>query len=434
MSPESSVARSKGVSRQHAIEWVDRYGEAWRLQDVEKILELFTDAGLYVERPYDPENGIYRGHEGIKNYWITHIQARERNIDFRNIVEDLVFDDETQTAVAKWEASFEVRQSEDRQWRRVQFLQVAKLRFAADGRVWHLEESPGSVRGRKELHRSLLCNRFWIVFGLSSSTSRYWHGKSLQRASKGLRDPRARRARAGPKRRPPDLRGRTCCHATLCDADLGPFSKEALRMEARKARSGPQGGYSPAAPASVQAAQAPSVVVNALGKLPGASKSADLVEWYRNLISSGKLAEESDVTGAAVIAPWGMHLWEELRRWLDVELSLLGAKPFAVPILAHCEGKQSAEILRDEVPQLEVRTACEPLLYKVMGKSWVNSVRDLPMVLTRWASAVTPNSTKRPLPFLRGRELYVQEGHAAHASEKDTSEFAEKIASLYERG
>ena len=80
MSPESSPARSKGVSRQHAIEWVDRYGEAWRLQDVEKILELFTDTGLYVERPYDPENGIYRGHEGIKNYWITHItDAREEH-------------------------------------------------------------------------------------------------------------------------------------------------------------------------------------------------------------------------------------------------------------------------------------------------------------------------------------------------------------------
>ena len=196
-----------------------------------------------------------------------------------------------------------------------------------------------------------------------------------------------------------------------------------------------EGGYgkSPATDSVQGAAQAPSVVVNALGKLPGASRSADLVEWYRHLISSGKLAEESDVTGAAVIAPCGMYLWEELRRWLDMELSLLGAKPFAVPILAHGEGKQSADTLRDEA-QLEARTACEPLLYKVMGKSWVNSVRDLPMVLTRWASAVTPNSTKRPLPFLRGRELYVQEGHAAHASEKDTSEFAEKIASLYERG
>ncbi|CAE7353228.1 GluProRS [Symbiodinium natans] len=400
MSLETNLGISS-VSRQHAIGWVDRYGEAWRLQDVDKILELFTDDGQYVERPYDPENGVYRGHDGIKNYWITHIQARERNINFRNVVEDLVFDDYAQTAVAKWEASFEVRQSEDHPWRRVQFLQVAKLRFAADGRVW------------------------------------YWHGKSLQRASKGLRDPRARRARVGPKRRPPELCGRTCCHATLCDADLGPFTKEALRLEARRKapknpRSAGQSKVSGEAAGEAGAGEAgeaggaysaPSVVTSALGKL-GAGAESDLVEWYRHLISSGKLALESDVTGAMVIAPCGMYLWEELRRWLDAELSSLGAKPFGVPILAHPD---------DEGSRLEVRTACEPLLYKVLGKSWVTSVRDLPLVLTRWASAVTPNTFKRPLAFLRGRELYVQEGHAAHASEKETKEFADTVADLYER-
>ena len=144
MSSGAEALAGSRVSRQHAVEWVDRYGEAWRLQDVDRILALFTETAQYVERPYDPENGIYRGHAGIKNYWITHIQARERSIEFRNISEDLVFDEHTQTAVAKWEASFEVRQSEDRQWKKVQFLQVAKLRFAPDGRVWHLEEPPGS--------------------------------------------------------------------------------------------------------------------------------------------------------------------------------------------------------------------------------------------------------------------------------------------------
>ena len=179
-------------------------------------------------------------------------------------------------------------------------------------------------------------------------------------------------------------------------------------------------------------------MANALGKLP-ASRSGDLVEWYRHLISAGKLAEESDVTGAAVIGPFGMYLWDELRRWLDAELSLLGAKPFGIPTLAHSEVKVSAEdkengVQCNEVSQLEVRTACEPLLYKVLGKSWVTSIRDLPLILTRWVAAVTPNSTKRPLPFLRGRELYVQEGHAAHASHEDSSDFADKIAGLYERG
>ena len=275
------------------------------------------------------------------------------------------------------------------------------------------------------------------TYSLPEAGTRYWHGKSLQRASKGLRDPRARRARVGPKRRPPELCGRTCCHATLCDADLGPFTKEALRLEARRKapknpRSAGQSKVSGEAAGEAGAGEAgeaggaysaPSVVTSALGKL-GAGAESDLVEWYRHLISSGKLALESDVTGAMVIAPCGMYLWEELRRWLDAELSSLGAKPFGVPILAHPD---------DEGSRLEVRTACEPLLYKVLGKSWVTSVRDLPLVLTRWASAVTPNTFKRPLAFLRGRELYVQEGHAAHASEKETKEFADTVADLYER-
>ena len=59
-----------------------------------------------MERPYD-EKGIYRKHEGIKDYWITHIQGRERNVEFTSMREDLVLDEQKSEAVAKWEASFE---------------------------------------------------------------------------------------------------------------------------------------------------------------------------------------------------------------------------------------------------------------------------------------------------------------------------------------
>ncbi|CAK9067123.1 Proline--tRNA ligase (Prolyl-tRNA synthetase) (ProRS) [Durusdinium trenchii] len=379
------------LTRDHAIDWVVRYGKAWKEQSVPGILGLFTEDGEYVERPYDPENGIYRGHPGIEKYWSTHIQGRERNVEFKHFPEDLVLDDAMATAVVKWEARFEVRQSDEKPWKTVQFLQIAKLRFAPDGRVRHFEE--------------------------------YWHARSFQHAAKGLRDPRARRSRCGEKRKDPMLRS-SCCREALMEAQLGPFDREdpgsgggALRLQARAA----QPLIDRVGLAYGERTQVP-VVYNALSKLK--PSDADFVEWYRR-VTSHLVVEESDMKGIPIVRPSGLFVWDQLRDALRRQLQTLQAQPFALPVTEHGANEPSAE-------RYVMRGAAEPLLYKVIARSWVASQRDLPLILSRDVVAVTDETVKRPLPFVRSREMHVQEGHAVHSTEQESEIFLQKVMDVYQ--
>eukprot|EP00929_Paragymnodinium_shiwhaense_P039998 TRINITY_DN20922_c0_g1_i4.p1 TRINITY_DN20922_c0_g1~~TRINITY_DN20922_c0_g1_i4.p1 ORF type:complete len:654 (+),score=88.17 TRINITY_DN20922_c0_g1_i4:69-2030(+) len=417
------------VSRQVAIDWVNKYGEAWSSQDPDKIVALYTEDAPYVERPYDPDGGIYRGHDGIRNYWLTHVQVREREIKFRQLEDKLVFDPERQTAVAQWEACFEVAREGDTKWKRVQFLQIAVLQFAADGRVKHFEE--------------------------------WWHTRSLQHAEKGLRDPRARRPRAGVKRRVADLRGRTATYSTLWRARLGPFAREALadsakmRQRATKKQSvvkksadgpaqiRPSSGYVADEPRNTTAESVPSASPSA-AKNPvqkelqqlaslGPSKNSDMVEWYRQSCTRCGIALESDVAGVPFLQPLGAFLWQEVQRWLDAQLAKLGVLPVCLPRLAHKSGSDAETPAHTISPLLEARSSTEVLLFTIMGKQLVKSKRDLPLALTHWSSALSPEAVKRPLPLLRSRDLPWQEGHAALASEEQSVDFANDVEAVYVR-
>jgi len=401
------------LTRDRAVAWVNAYGEAWQSQDEEKILALYTEDAVYVERPYDPEGGVYRGHVGIRDYWLTHVQVRERNIQFRQLVDNIVIDESTNTAVATWEASFQVARTvgESVKWSNVQFLQIAILRFACDGRVRQFDE--------------------------------WWHGKSLQKAQKGLRDPRSKRTRAGPKRRLPKLGNRTCANAALFGACLGPFEFEAVKLKSRaRFRKSGESGSTQGAIASVgdeaekgvDSADAQTEItggaVVVASKVPpkqapiSISKSLDLIDWYRQAVFAADLVQESDVAGAPLFRPWGAFLWEELRRWVDVELAALEVLPFQMPILAHQAGGSAL---------LEVRSSSEPLLYTEMAKHWVLSSRDLPVLISRWGVAVTDQSVKRPVPWLRSRELSWQEGYGAHVDAHSAKRFSEAVQKVYVR-
>lgn len=409
------AADGSQLTREFAVGWVEAYGEAWRLQDADCILKLYTEDATYSERPYDPENGVYRGHAGIRAYWEGHVSNNERDIDFRQLAEDLVWDTESRTAVAQWEAKFSVAQPSGA-WKRVQFLQVAILSFAPDGRVRRFQE--------------------------------WWHGRSLQRAAKGMRDPRARRKRCGEKRRPPELGGRTCAHAALWGARLGPFERKEVRRQ-RQARLRPgeaehlPGDETAATPSRVLKDEATAVGQWQLKGVPlvpsgaskgavvGMAKSSDLVEWYRRAAILAGLATDSDVNGVPLLGPPGAFLWEELQRWVDAELSRLGALPFRSPVLAHhADGHKEGD---SEQSLLEVRESTEVLLYTAMAKHWVKSSEDLPVILRTWGSAVTTETVRRPLLFLRSRELLLQEGHAAFAATAPAAAFADAALGLYLR-
>ncbi|CAE8602364.1 unnamed protein product [Polarella glacialis] len=419
------------LTRAAAVAWVTAYGKAWSSQDSDAIVALYTEDAPYVERPYDPVGGIYHGHHGIREYWESHIKTNERNIEFRQLEEDLVFDSETRTAVAKWEARFEVAQANS-SWKKVQFLQIAKLRFAPDGRVQHFEE--------------------------------FWHAKSLQRAPKGLRDPRARRPRTGVKRRIPDFGGRTCAHVALFASHLGPFAREAVKVKVRARPGMPENrdaeeaqGLEAVPPLLGKVADVPAAAEEAaaladksehahngfnLRGVPlmpavwtctkndlGVAKSSDLVEWYRRAVIVAGLAEESDVSGVPLLRPSGTFLWEEMRRWVDAEMRKLGIESFRPPTLAHRKDGKDAEAQA----YVGVRTSTEVLLYTNLAKHWVKSSHDLPVLLQHWGAAVTSETIKRPLPFLRTRELLMQEGHAVYAGTAEAAVLAEKVQGLYVR-
>lgn len=361
------------MDRAGAAAVVNEYGLAWEAQDEGRILGIFTPDAVYVERPFS-DRGTYRGHEGIRNYWISHIQGHEKDIHFRQIQDDLVFDTEKGVAVAKWEARFSVKR-QDGSYRPVAFLQTAKLTFAACGRISHFEE--------------------------------FWHSKPLDHGAKGLygrREPRRRR----PKRRPRDC--------AVPDGALQALDFQLFGAEEAADR--------PAAVATIPGA--------GTSLAPAAAQKWDVgaMDWYRDSVWKAGLAHVTDVAGDYALAPWGAACWQHLCRRLDAELQALGAVPLVLPHLAHA----AADDCTSTGSALAARTACEVLLYELLGAGgWVVSHRDLPMLMTRWGAAMDLGVVRQPLPLLRSRELLWQEGHGVHANAADAERFVRDITTVYKQ-
>jgi ketosteroid isomerase-like protein len=125
-------------SREAAVAAVDEYGAAWSTQDVARIGRLFSCDAVYVERPGD-EAGTFRGRAAIEAYWQRQVSGQQRNIRFRQLDAELLWDERQHTALAKWEAAFEKRRKDGSQ-NACHFVQVAVLRFNQDGHIEYLEE------------------------------------------------------------------------------------------------------------------------------------------------------------------------------------------------------------------------------------------------------------------------------------------------------
>jgi len=169
-------------------------------------------------------------------------------------------------------------------------------------------------------------------------------------------------------------------------------------------------------------------------------RAEDFPRWYQDVIAKAQLADNGPVRGTMVIRPTGYAIWERMQSEMDARIKAAGAEnayfPLFIPesylrreaqhvegfspelaVVTHGGGKQLAE-------PVVVRPTSETVIGEFMAK-WVDSYRDLPLLLNQWANVV--RWELRPRVFLRTSEFLWQEGHTAHATDADARAYARKI-------
>jgi prolyl-tRNA synthetase len=169
-------------------------------------------------------------------------------------------------------------------------------------------------------------------------------------------------------------------------------------------------------------------------------RAVDFPRWYQDVIAKAELAENGPARGSMVIRPAGYALWERMQRELDDRIKAAGAANAYFPLLIpESYLRREAEHVEGFSPELAVVTIAggkqleEPLVVRptsetVIGESmarWIESYRDLPLLLNQWSNVV--RWELRPRLFLRTTEFLWQEGHTAHASEADARAYASQI-------
>ena len=188
------------------------------------------------------------------------------------------------------------------------------------------------------------------------------------------------------------------------------------------------------------------------------SRAQDYAQWYNDLVIKGELADYSAVRGCMVIKPYGFALWENMRDALDKMFKDTGhvnayfplfiPKSFLSKEAAHVEGfakecavvthyrlkndPEGGGVIVDPEAKLEeeliVRPTSETIIWNSY-KDWIQSYRDLPLLINQWANVVRWEMRTRL--FLRTAEFLWQEGHTAHATREEAVEEAEKMLEVY---
>jgi prolyl-tRNA synthetase len=173
-------------------------------------------------------------------------------------------------------------------------------------------------------------------------------------------------------------------------------------------------------------------------------RAEDFSAWYNDVIMRAELADHSPVRGCMVIRPHGYAIWELMQGALDDRFKQTGHKnayfPLFIPqsFLAkeaeHVEGfaPQTAVVTRGGGKELDeplvVRPTSETIIYAMLAK-WIQSYRDMPVLLNQWANIVRWEMRTRL--FLRTTEFLWQEGHTAHATQQEAEEETQLILKLY---
>ncbi len=186
------------------------------------------------------------------------------------------------------------------------------------------------------------------------------------------------------------------------------------------------------------------------------TREADFAAWYQAVISEADLAEESGVRGCMVIRPWGYGIWERIQRLLDDRIKATGHEncyfPLFIPLsyfekeAEHVDGfakemavvthhrlvQKDGRLVPDPEAKLEEPLVVRPTSETVIGAAfsrWVQSWRDLPVLINQWANVVRWEMRTRM--FLRTSEFLWQEGHTAHASVEEARDETMKMLEVY---
>jgi len=187
------------------------------------------------------------------------------------------------------------------------------------------------------------------------------------------------------------------------------------------------------------------------------TREKDFAAWYQAVIAEADLAEESGVRGCMVIRPWGYGIWERMQRILDDRIRATGHEncyfPLFIPLsffekeAEHVDGfaKEMAVVTHhrliadgqgglkpDPAAKLEEPLVVRPTSETVIGAAfsrWVQSWRDLPVLINQWANVVRWEMRTRM--FLRTAEFLWQEGHTAHAAEAEARDETLRMLEVY---
>ena len=173
-------------------------------------------------------------------------------------------------------------------------------------------------------------------------------------------------------------------------------------------------------------------------------QSEDFSRWYLDVVRRAELADYSPVKGCMVIRPYGYAIWELIQQALDRRIKATGHVNAYFPLFIpesllhkeaeHVEGfaPQVAYVTHGGGEELEERLVVRPTSEAIIGTmyaKWVQSWRDLPILINQWANVVRWEKVTRP--FLRTTEFLWQEGHTAHETEAEAEEETRKILDLY---
>ena len=169
-------------------------------------------------------------------------------------------------------------------------------------------------------------------------------------------------------------------------------------------------------------------------------QAEDFPRWYQDVVGKAELADNGPVRGTMVIRPYGYAIWERMQAEMDARIKTAGAHNAYFPLfIPESYLNREAEHVEGFSPELAVVTHAggkaldEPIVVRptsetVIGEfmaKWVNSYRDLPLLLNQWANVV--RWELRPRIFLRTTEFLWQEGHTAHATYEEARAYARRI-------